>query len=94
MKKPKLPEDWLLQRMPENTWNVTGHIVSRNEAVAMVKGEEAAKAIAALPDLLAALEGILARAPHMDRSATHDGIENCKALGDCRSALIKAGYTF
>lgn len=52
------------------------------------------KALAALPDLLAALERVLSRSPHIDQSATHEGLENCDMLAACRAALLKAGYTF
>ena len=56
--------------------------------------EANAKAIAALPALLEALEGLLSRASSLDQSATHDGLQNCDAIANARSALTLAGYEF
>ena len=53
-----------------------------------------ARAVSALPDLLAALERVLSRSPHIGQSDTHEGLENCDMLAACRAALLKAGYTF
>lgn len=50
-----------------------------------------ARLIAACPKLLSALENLYARAfAQLDKSATHDGIENCKVLGDARAAIQEA----
>lgn len=57
--------------------------------------EANARAIAAIPPTLSALEKLLAAAEkQLDQSATHDGLTNCALLADARSALIEAGYTF
>ena len=43
------------------------------------------------PELLAALEKLTALAANqLDQSATHDGLENCKALADARKAIARA----
>jgi|APGre2960657404_1045060.scaffolds.fasta_scaffold241531_2 hypothetical protein len=52
------------------------------------------QATAALPALLEALEGLLSRVSSLDQSATHDGLQNCDAIANARSALIAAGYQF
>jgi len=52
-----------------------------------------AKAIAALPELLEALEMLHFRACSLDQSATHEGLQNCEALAKARAALLAAGYT-
>ena len=54
-----------------------------------------AQAIAALPDLLAALENLHRLASiQLNQGANMDGLTNCEALAASRSALTKAGYTF
>jgi hypothetical protein len=53
--------------------------------------EANARLIAACPDLLSALEGLLKIAEKkLDQSATHEGLVNCTALMDAREALRKA----
>jgi len=50
-----------------------------------------AQLMGAAPELLAALEKLTALAANqLDQSATHDGLENCKALADARQAISKA----
>jgi len=50
-----------------------------------------AQLIAAAPEMLAALEKLTTlAASQLDQSATHDGLENCKALADARRAIAKA----
>ena len=47
--------------------------------------------MAAAPEMLAALEKLTTlAASQLDQSATHDGLENCKALADARRAIAKA----
>ena len=53
--------------------------------------EANARLMAAAPELLTALEKLTAlAAKQLDQSATHDGLENCKALADARKAIAKA----
>jgi hypothetical protein len=57
--------------------------------------EANARAIAALPDLLAALESLHRLATiQLSQGANLDGLTNCTALAAARAALIKAGYEF
>jgi len=43
------------------------------------------------PEMLAALEKLTELAANqLDQSATHDGLENCKALADARQVIAKA----
>lgn len=54
-----------------------------------------ARAIAAVPALLEALETLLLRSQkHLPQNADHDGLTNCDAIAKARSALIAAGYQF
>ena len=94
MTRPNItPGPWNFQPCPENTWNVSGHIVAKNSrqetATAMVKGEANARAIAAVPALLEALEAAIqwseaVPAPYRD----------WHFIKKARSALISAGYQF
>jgi len=53
--------------------------------------EANARAVAALPDLLAALTRLLAVSrAGLDQSATHNGLTNCDAIAHARAALAKA----
>jgi len=50
-----------------------------------------ARLMAAAPEMLEALEKLTTlAASQLDQSATHDGLENCKALADARRAIAKA----
>ena len=49
--------------------------------------------IAAAPELLEALECLLARCKGLDLSATHDGLTNCNAKAQARAAIAKATET-
>ena len=49
-----------------------------------------ARLISSAPDLLSALEKLLACASKLDQSATHDGLQNCEAIANAREALRKA----
>jgi hypothetical protein len=49
-----------------------------------------ARIISAAPDLLSALELLLSRSGGLDRSATHDGLQNCEAIAQAREAIRKA----
>lgn len=40
--------------------------------------------------LLKALETLLARCNKLDQSATHEGLENCDAIREARSAISEA----
>lgn len=54
-----------------------------------------ARAIAAVPALLEALEDLHRLASiQLNQSATMDGLVNCDAIAKARSALIAAGYQF
>lgn len=54
-----------------------------------------ARAIAALPALLSALENLLAVSQSaLPQNADHEGLKNCDALAKARAALIAAGYQF
>ena len=64
-----------------------------NAEIAMKPDELEANALlmAASPEMLEALEKLIAlAASQLDQSATHDGLENCKALADARRAIAKA----
>jgi hypothetical protein len=54
------------------------------------EGHANARLIAAAPDLLAALEKLLKQAAALNQDATHDGLQNCDALAQARSAIAKA----
>lgn len=63
----------------------------------LAEARNLARAIAALPDLLAALEKMLeAYAPYHQETVNHRGGEDSlhSAVRAARQALIKAGYTF
>lgn len=49
-----------------------------------------ARLIAASPDLLEALRGLLSRSSQLDQSASHDGLQNCQAIKNARIAIEKA----
>lgn len=54
-----------------------------------------ARAIAALPALLTALENLYSLAAiQLNQGANMDGLTNCEALAKSREALIQAGCTF
>lgn len=66
MKRPNItPGPWNFQPCPENTWNVSGHVLAKGQSIetatAMCKGEVNARAIAAVPALLEALENLFKR---------------------------------
>ncbi len=46
--------------------------------------------IAAAPELLEALKTLLEASRELDQSATHDGLDNCKAITQARAAIRKA----
>lgn len=46
--------------------------------------------IAAAPELLEALKSLLEASRELDQSATHDGLNNCKAITQARAAIRKA----
>jgi len=51
----------------------------------------AARLIAAAPNVLSALEGLLKIAEkQLDQSATHEGLLNCQKLANAREVLLKA----
>lgn len=53
------------------------------------------KAIAAVPALLAALETLLTVSQSaLPQSADHEGLKNCEAIANARTALAAAGYQF
>lgn len=56
-------------------------------------GADHANLIAAAPDLLAALKSLVGRCGHLDRSPTHDGIENANAMAAARQAIERAQPT-
>lgn len=57
--------------------------------------EANARAIAAVPALLAALENLYSLAAiQLNQGANMDGLTNCEALAKSKEALIQAGYTF
>ena len=72
------------------TWGIIKY--GKNEICALHSGNLAnARLIAAAPDLLFALHGLLKIAEKkLDQSATHEGLVNCTALMDAREALRKA----
>ena len=50
-----------------------------------------ARLIASAPDLLSALERLLQISQdELDQSATHEGLVNCEALANARTAIAKA----
>lgn len=84
-------EDWrfgLYIRAKDNCHLATvGHVDQRYYAEAKAN----AQLMGSAPELLAALEKLTALAANqLGQSATHDGLENCKALADARQAIAKA----
>lgn len=59
----------------------------------MLEGD--ARAIAAVPALLSALETLLTVSQSaLPQNADHEGLKNCEALANARAALNAAGYQF
>ena len=100
MKKPNLPQgDWNVSKhaTPEGIHQFGIYAGDSPSDFVIVKGERPiADAIAALPELLAALETVCARsqdiADAMQDSGWHPDTTN-KFLDVVRDALTKAGYT-
>lgn len=66
-------------------------ITNQGTHYASTHDPSAARLIAAAPDLLSALEGLLKIAEkQLDQSATHEGLLNCQALANARETLSKA----
>lgn len=103
MKRPNItPGEWIVSRLASPDYAPQYGIYSSENVndFAIIKGDEAnARAIAALPDLLAALEQAYqllktARQYFPKRIRNSDTFQlelACAAIG---SALTKAGYTF
>lgn len=85
MKRPNItPGEWIVSRLASPDYAPQYGIYSSENVndFAIIKGDEAnARAIAALPDLLAALEQILQEGAGWECEVT-------------QSALLQAGYTF
>ena len=47
--------------------------------------------IAGIPNRLETMAALLGRCRSLDQSATHDGLQNCEAIKEARSALLSAG---
>ena len=79
---------------PEHSPQFGIHAGDSHRDHVIVRGENAeadATLYAAAPDLLAALAQIERLASGLiDQSATHDGLRNCDALANARSAIAKA----
>ena len=62
-----------------------------DEEVALAHSETNARLIAALPDLLAALEALMdAASNQLPQGSDHDGLTNCDLLASARQAIDKA----
>jgi hypothetical protein len=75
----------------ETVWEVNGREAGNSPAYAT--SEEHAYAIAALPDLLAALEGVLIEVDITDHGENYVELSRHQ-LKRIKTALTKAGYTF
>ncbi len=75
------------QGWPRDAWQIASFGHQKHDAAN-------AQAIAALPDLLAALEDIFPILMASDQSATDKGMENSKRIAALRGVMIRAGYTF
>jgi hypothetical protein len=102
MKRPNItPGEWTLVPCPENTWNVSGFIHTKEgdieTATAMTKGKENALAIAAVPALLSALEKFMTHAQDIADALHEQGHHPDTAnqiIDSVYAALTAAGYTF
>ena len=93
MKKPNItPGPWAATNV-NGTYVVrdkSGRTVSENPGVTYTDDANA-QAIAALPDLLAALEGCL---QSLERMPETEGAYKWTCIAQAKAALTKAGYTF
>ena len=105
MSNEHTPGPWV----PGSNWfnNSDSSIIVRSRATAghgmvacRIRSQADARLIAAAPEMLAALKGLVVAAsapssPHVaghgiDQSATHEGLTNCDILAAARSAINKA----
>lgn len=65
-------------------------VVAKVQGTLLRNHQQNAHLIAAAPELLEALKTLLEASRELDQSATHDGLNNCKAITLARAAIRKA----